>query len=99
MLLFLVSTAIKAAVLHWNRQTVDLETGESFARCRITSRTAVVAFLVIFALFLALVNLAFAFKSKAENDAWWIYTFIVIQIEVGKMQFVCMYVFGTTTKR
>ena len=84
MLLFLVSTVIKAAVLHWNRQVVDLETGESFARCRITSRTGVVAFLVIFSLFLALVNLAFAFKSKAENDAWWIYTFIVIQIEVGK---------------
>ena len=80
----IVYTAFDVAKLHWLRITVDFETGESFARCRVGSSRFVMLPLVLFSVLLSLIDLAIAFKSKAQSDAWWIYTFIAVQIEVGR---------------
>ena len=83
LLLMTIYSIFGVAGIHWSRLIVDFESGESFARCRIGQGKLVIIPLLCLAVSLSIINLAIAFKAKSESDAWWIYTFIVVQIEVS----------------
>ena len=82
-LVIIIFSIFGVADITWRRVIVDIDSGESFARCRIGESTALVIPLLLSAVSLSVINLVIAFKTKSQNDAWWIYTFIVVQIEVS----------------
>lgn len=73
--------------LRWDREELDPITGESFGRCYSNSRTYFgVALGVVLAIPSVLVSIM-AYKCKDIDDAYsesyWIFTLIVVQIEVS----------------
>ena len=83
LLLMTIYSIFGVAGIHWSRVIGDFESGESFARCRIGQGKLVIIPLLCLAVSLSIINLMIAFKAKSDNEAWWIYTFIVVQIEVS----------------